>query len=179
MRDSSHTHDMRWGPRSRTASRITGTVLALGAALTLAGCVTPGVCPAIMWGRTIEITLTGPTEAVDQVRLCVDAACTMEPPAPDEPPVIVESFDPEDFTTFTPAPETSPVEFGGYALRVDDDTWSISMFTGASGEVSVQALSADGVVLAETVTELEFARIGGTEECGGPTRAEVAISLTA
>jgi hypothetical protein len=132
-----------------------------------------------MWGSTIGISVSGQSDAVDQVRLCVDEACTMEPPAVDEPPVVMESFDPEDFTTFIPSPEQSPVEFGRYADRVDDNTWSITTFTGAGDEVSLQALGTNGAVLAETVTQLEFIRVGGTEECGGPTRAEVALTVPA
>lgn len=39
------------------------------------------------------------------------------------------------------------------------------------GEVTARALSADGEILASTETGLEWTRVGGSEQCGGPMRA--------
>jgi hypothetical protein len=153
--------------------------MALGAVAVLSSCVHSGICPAIGWPSSIEINLSGSTDVVDKVRLCVDEACTMEPPATDEPLVVIESLDPRDFSTFTPSPEVIPSEFGSYADQIDQNTWSIPMVTGDGKDVRVQALSADGAVLAEIATDLEFVRVGGTEQCGGPTRAEVELEIPA
>ena len=103
----------------------------------------------------------------------------MEPPATDEPVIIIESMDPTDFSTFTPSPEVIPVEFGGYAQKVDSNSWSMSMYMGGTEDVTVQALSAEGLVLAELATNLDFVRVGGTERCGGPVRAEVELVIPA
>jgi hypothetical protein len=39
--------------------------------------------------------------------------------------------------------------------------------------VTVRASSADGTVLAERKVTLEWTRVGGTEQCGGPMEAPV------
>jgi hypothetical protein len=157
----------------------------LGAMVVLSGCVHTGVCTAVGFASTVEIDLSGATDAidaVDSVRICVDDACTMpDESITDAPIVVTQSVDPTAYSTFDPEsePKEVPIEVGGYATQVDDNTWGISMFTGTPDEVTVQALSADGVILAQTATELEFVRVGGTEQCGGPTRAEVELEIPA
>ncbi|PRY69101.1 hypothetical protein B0I08_103307 [Glaciihabitans tibetensis] len=163
--------------RIETASRraLRGT-LALGAALALGGCayltgVDPIACPAIGWTNKVSVEIVGPADGIDDVRLCVDEVCTAGPTLPsDSPPVVVNTFAPSDSATFTPSPEQSVIAYG-FASRIDDDTWSIAVDMSSPDDVTVQALSADGVVVAETVAELEWTRVGGSAECGGPGAA--------
>jgi len=177
--------------------------VAAGLIWALTGCVTSGVCPAIGWGSSVVIELVGPTNDVDSVRLCVDGHCTTGPQALPDEPLVVATVDPSIYATIAPrdpseiptdpsaipavpfelsapeypAPSDESYLIGGFAEQVDNNTWRIDMYMGAAGEVTVQALSADGSVLAETVTELEFVRVGGTAGCGGPTRAEVELAI--
>jgi hypothetical protein len=60
---------------------------------------------------------------------------------------------------------SSPVDGGvaGFDVLADPDT------------VVVTVLDLDGGELAEMETGLEFERVGGSEECGGPMRATVTV----
>jgi hypothetical protein len=155
----------------RTGSRAPGRVtlrgaVAAGAALSLASCgyfigTDPRACPAIGWSSTVEIELSGSTDGVALVRVCADKACAGAPPPADT----------------SPAPTDGLWPTVQNAEKVDDDSWSLAMFTSTEGDVTVQALSATGEILVEKATDLAFVRVGGTEECGGPTRAQVALEI--
>jgi len=147
-------------PSSLTAYRRAGYVcIAVIAVLGISRCATmgpdPRVCPAIGWINTVEINLVGPVGDVDLVRLCIDTICTAG-----------AEFPSTDTSTFSPSPEQTVIE-GGYSTQVDDTTWSIAVDMSTPDDVTVQALSTGGVVLAETRTSLEWTRVGGSAECGG------------
>jgi hypothetical protein len=55
--------------------------------------------------------------------------------------------------------------------RLSEESWEIETGMVLPEEVMVQALDAQGLILAEVKETLEWTRINGTEECGGNTRS--------
>lgn len=146
----------------------------------LAGCAGgPGApdgfaCPAIGWSNSLSVELEGGVSSVAEVQGCVEDVCShfvRLPPKTDAPVEII-----------TPAPggggggETRrshpPREFSPYmASRVDEDSWRVRFEMTSPASVTVRALDTDGAVLAEEDFALEWVRVGGSEQCGGPGEA--------
>lgn len=121
-------------------------------ALLLTACGPAGgtACPAVGWGRTVEVRLTGDWSAppVGSVRIECSPAC---------PPLAIR-----DEATGDPVP-SDPLRRGvPFGAPVPDSA-------------VVTVLAADGAVLAEVAADLDWVRVGGSEECGGPTRATVTV----
>ncbi len=121
-------------------------------ALLLPACGPAGstACPAVGWGRTIEVELTDdwPASPVNAVRIECSPGC------PPLPALDQETGDPAASDAFgrgipfgAPVPETAVVT----------------------------VLAADGAALAEVAADLDWVRVGGSEECGGPMVATVAV----
>ncbi len=125
---------------------VAGLVSAMG----LTGCV-PFACPAIGWTNALTVQLDGDTSAVDQVQLCTDAGC-----AP------VEDEDVTGALGIVAAEEQK------------DDAWVFSV-DGLPDTFTVRTLAADGTVLSDTEVTPEWDRIGGSEQCGGPSEATVTV----
>lgn len=147
----------------------------------LAGC-TPNACPAVAWDNTAAVTLVGPTSDVAEVQLCADGVCSerrgSESRTPE--PLQLSTMTAEDLATFTPTPESMPVSLPPLATRSTAGSWSFSFSMSAPQAVTVRALSADGEVLAELDTDLDWDRVGGSAACGGPGRAgPVVLSIPA
>jgi hypothetical protein len=122
----------------------------------LLACSTDGgpVCPAVLWGSAVVVELADGWGRGQLGSLRVD--CT---PAC-EPLLVLEEG---TGRTLSPASETAPLTRG-----VDPG--------GPRPESAVvTVLSADGRELARLETDLEFVRDGGSEECGGPMVATVAV----
>lgn len=66
--------------------------------------------------------------------------------------------------------QTPPVLAPFYAARVDADTWSFVVNTSSPNRVTARALSAAGEVLIEKDADLEWRRMGGSAQCGGPSK---------
>jgi plasmid stability protein len=126
-------------------------VAGLVAAMWLTGCA-PSACPAIGWSNTLTVQLDGDASAVDQVQLCTDDGCA---PA--------EEFDP-----------SGPL--GQVTVEGSDgDSWTFSLGMTRPEQLTVRALAADGTVLSDTQVSPEWVRVGGSEQCGGPGKATVAV----
>lgn len=125
------------------------------------GCsAVPIACPAIGWSNVVEVTLTGDAESVvTRVQVCVGADCE------------VISSSPSSSDGGLQVVEPSPV------LVPEGILWSVptSMSTESEGQV-VLLDEENRVVLGEEVN-LAWQQDGGTTECGGPSRAKVAISV--
>jgi len=126
------------------------TPFVLLAVLVTAGCV-PGdgpVCPA-----SLEIVSPNVVVEVDEwpaaasVVLECSSGCTL------------------GLDGTTTAQLTAPVDDGaaGFDLTADPDS------------LVVTVLAADGAELAAVEVELQWVRVGGTEDCGGPVRATVTV----
>ena len=130
--------------------RLAGLVLAIVLCSALAGCSLSTACPAIGWVNDLTVTLDGDVDDVDVVELCTGKTCSR--------------------------PEGSQQAMEGstpfMASANGDATLTIHIGMQAPKAVSVRALSADGGVLAETRTYLEWKRVGGSERCGGPQETD-------
>ncbi|SHN84451.1 hypothetical protein SAMN05660350_03596 [Geodermatophilus obscurus] len=125
--------------------------LAVGAVLALTAC--DGVeraCPAIGWGNGLTVELAGDWPPGEGRSVRVDCGTPCDPSGvPGAPPTA-----------------TAPVE--GAVARV-----VLGMVV--PGTVDVTVLGPDSAVLAELSADLEWERVGGSEECGGPHSATVSV----
>lgn len=151
-----------WGLLVRPA------VLMLAVSVPVASCST--ACPAIGWVNTVTVELGGDLMRVDTVQLCADGACSELSPEPGTaaPRIVVTT--PLDATApVTPDVQRTMAPF--YAERIDADTWRFTVMMASPDHVSAKALSATGEVLAEKDADLDWKRIGGSAQCGGPSEA--------
>lgn len=140
-----------------------------------AGCATPGVCPAIGWSNSATVVLEGPVDAVAKVQFCPDGVCAITPqPSTAPKSTIAPSDGPIPGQAATAAPVT-PVGGTLYSVysgkKVDDRTWQFNTPMNAPKSATVRVLNAEGEVLAERDVELTWTRVGGSEQCGGPSTA--------
>ncbi|WP_299168467.1 hypothetical protein [uncultured Arthrobacter sp.] len=70
-----------------------------------------------------------------------------------------------------PVPPTQRTIMPFSSTRVESDRWRIDVGMSAPEQVTLRALDADGDVLAEEDFPLEWVRVGGSEQCGGPGEA--------
>ncbi len=105
-------------------------------------------CAAVGYSSLLVVTLAGEPSSVAHVQ--VREGDAWQPPFPAGP----------DATP--PAITTSR----------DGDTWTFTLFYPAN-PVALRALDDDGGVLARTERDVGWERVGGTEECGGPTEGHV------
>ncbi|MFE4543130.1 hypothetical protein [Arthrobacter sp. NPDC056727] len=163
-------------PRLRSAAWL---ALLLPALLPATGCAT--VCPAIAWINSLTMVLDGDTRVVARVQLCTKTVCSEATDGLQRRPVLPTA-------TATPTGANglglplglgSP-ERGIIVERTGTDTWRFGFDMDAPGAVTVRALDSAGKILAERKVSLEWKRIGGTAECGGPaTAAPVTLTVTA
>ena len=136
-------------------------------------------CPAIGWVNMASVTLEGAVQKVHTVQLCVAGVCSVtadEMQRLDEPLTIATELPDAQ----GPAPTSAPTTVPPIASRIDDHTWTFQVGMSAPKAVIVRARSADGTVLAEREVTLEWTRVGGTEQCGGPGEAgPVILSIPA
>ena len=107
-------------------------------------------CPAIAWGSSLRIELADGWPAADAVRIQCPSPCGL----PVDP---VEG-----------APDEVVVQLTG-------TTAFVSSPMGAPETITVSVLGADGSVLTEVRLDLDWVRVGGTEECGGPLEATATV----
>ncbi len=160
-----------------------GLAAALLLAAAAAGCSgsEPNVCPAIAWFNTLTVSLDGSVEKVSLVDFCAEGVCSVRADGPARVPEtsLTPGAVPAPATTLavTPAPSRSlPTPSApGYspftAARVDDRTWQVSLMMQSPKTVTIRAYSADGSVLAQRDVQPRWARVGGSEACGGPETA--------
>lgn len=114
----------------------------------LSGCTTGVACPAIGWINSVEVRIVDASGRVTQLEACVDSACSTSGTA-------------EDGTASWPSVTSGT-----------PGQWSIAVDMQSPEKLRLRALGANGEPLAEETFALEWTRIGGSEECGGPMRTE-------
>ena len=136
-------------------------------------------CPAVAWGTTVVVEVTGAVERVAVVEL-VPVGAASSPPEP--------WGGPDSGGPAADGPDVGPWLWPGPAERVPDGTWVISSWGGSSSpdgsfpdEVDVRAWSDGGdvglVLAAARTAGLRFERVGGDAVCGGPGEARVALEV--
>lgn len=144
--------------------RVFGLASALLLSLAASGCT--AACPTIGWINAVNVDLDGNVDDVAAVELCVDGVCAEAAPVlrgADEPLRPMTAL-PEDVATAVPS--ESSLLFS--TARLDERSWRITFTTEAPDSITVRAVSATGDVLAEQDATLEWQRVGGSEQCGGP-----------
>lgn len=132
------------------------TGLLMGWAAT--GCHVHADCPAIGWSNEVIIAVNGNVDGVALLELCVDGSCVRsEPIMPQAAPAV--SPHAQELPSFNPF------------SRINERSWSASTAMSTPQTVTVRALSAAGQVLAEENAPVQWRRVGGTQECGGPSEA--------
>ncbi|GAB3248022.1 hypothetical protein GCM10027562_06270 [Arthrobacter pigmenti] len=56
--------------------------------------------------------------------------------------------------------------------RLEENRWEIHLMMRSPQNITIRALAPNQEILAEQDYELEWVRVGGSEECGGPAEAE-------
>ena len=143
--------------------RVFGLAAGLLMSSALSGCAV--ACPAIGWVNAVNVELGGNADDAAAVQLCVDGVCA------ESAPVLPVTDEPLRLSTALPdlataAPSESPLLFS--TARLDERTWRITFTTEAPDSITVRAVTATGDVLAEQDATLEWQRVGGSEQCGGP-----------
>lgn len=149
--------------------RVLACVVALLALGTGTACSGPPqiVCPAIGWFNTVEVALDGPVHNVDTVQLCIRGICSITDP--DRTP------EPQNDS---PAPTATGVPPTG--VQTGDRSWTFSLQMTTPQRATVRALTSAHAVLAERNVKLQWTRVGGTVQCGGPSEAApVVLSIPA
>ena len=143
-------------------------VLMLAFGIPVAGCST--ACPAIGWVNSVTVELAGDVSRVDAVQLCAEDACSELRPEPGTavPRIVVTT--PLDARA-SPTPEAQPTMAPFYAERIDADTWRFTVNMSSPDHVTAKALSSTGEVIAEKDADLDWKRVGGSAQCGGPVEA--------
>lgn len=147
-------------PHLRRRSGIAPAIALLCAGLGLTACSTPGVCTLEGFSSSLRVQLSGDVLDVADVRWCVDGECSPgaeDQPGPDDQPVSGEIF-------------SSP------GHRHGPHQWSFTAFT-TPEEITVRVYATDGSIVADSVVEPEWQRVGGSAECGGPVAAAVTVEV--
>jgi hypothetical protein len=112
------------------------------------------VCPAIGWSDALTVALDAGPPAVPggSVTVGCPSTCALE------------------FRQDAPA-----VEHDELTVPLAGATTTIPFTTGRPGSVVVTVTAGDGTQLARHEAELDWRRVGGSEECGGPHEATVVV----
>ncbi|MEJ1087846.1 hypothetical protein WDU99_05905 [Microbacterium sp. Mu-80] len=156
---SNPVHDLRKGRVARRARcrAIMMVAAALVLPLGLSACTPPVVaCPAIGWINELAIALEGDVSDVADVLLCVDGICV---PADD-------GVVPDELAQVAPMSQSST-----------GNRWVFSTGMSTPDAFTVRVLSTDGAIRTEVEAAPDWARVGGSEQCGGPGEATVIVQV--
>lgn len=132
-------------------------VAGLAAAVALTGCGSGEIaCPAIGWINELTITLDGDLSDVADVKLCIEDDC-----APAEGTDIPEELTEVAFTD----------------QDASTGTWVFTTGMSTPDQFIVRVYAADGTVLSNTQARPQWVRVGGSEQCGGPGEAALAVHI--
>lgn len=156
------------------------TVL-LPALLPVTGCAT--TCPAIAWANFVTVALDGDTRNVAWVQLCTPDSCSRATESP-LPQTVLSSAAASPSAAnglgLPTAPGLGPTVRRILVEKIGSDTWRFGFEMDSPGSATIRALDPAGKTLAENKVSLEWQRIGGTAECGGPeTASPVTLTVNA
>jgi hypothetical protein len=111
----------------------------------------PTACPAVAWGNTLTVTLT------DDWPVGMGRSLEVDCGSPCEPASVGRA--------------AGPV----VAASLRGTSADVSFILSSPDTVVVTVLDADGATLAEVEADLDWVRVGGSEECGGPGAVSVVV----
>lgn len=149
--------------------RRSGVAAVLLVTLAVTGCSITTACPAIGWTNTATIHLNGNVDGVATVELCADGVCATSDPLVQEPDEPLRVLTPEELASPAPSRHTLPSPFS--ISRVDERNWKAKVAMTTPETLTLRALNSTGQVLAEQDVALQWRRVGGSEQCGGPGEA--------
>ncbi|MCZ2812738.1 hypothetical protein O2W15_14970 [Modestobacter sp. VKM Ac-2979] len=114
-------------------------------------------CPAIGWSNGLTVELADGWPAADAVRVECTSPCGPVAMAP-------SAEEPDAFTV--------PLAGGTASVPIT----SVPIM-GAPGSVTVAVLAADGAPLGRADLDLDWVRVGGSAECGGPHEATATVPV--
>jgi len=107
---------------------------------------------------------------VDAVQRCAEDACSELRQGPGTAVRRIVVTMPLDARA-SPTPEAQPTMAPFYAEWIDADTWRFTVNMSSPDHVTARALSSTGEVIAEKDADLDWKRVGGSAQCGGPAEA--------
>ncbi|RBY93388.1 hypothetical protein DQ237_18235 [Blastococcus sp. TF02-8] len=123
---------------------------ALAGLLALTGCADGGAaCTAVGWNNAVVVEFAEGWRAVE-------GGVTVE-------------CDPACYTDVLVDPEAATVD------PADGESATGLLGMSTPGSIVVRVIGADGARLTEVDADLDWRRVGGTEECGGPHEATVVV----
>lgn len=171
-----HGQLLQWAGMGRI--RSTALIALFLMSLSVTACTMPGVCSAIGWINTVDVQLRGNVGEVAAVEMCVDEVCASSV-ALEQSDEQLHILTPEELSSYSPTPTVIPTSLFSIS-QLDDENWRITLDLGAPETITLRALSVAGDVLVEESFPLEWQRVGGSEQCGGPEHAgPVALDIPA
>ncbi|MFF2832818.1 hypothetical protein ACFVSK_13725 [Cellulosimicrobium cellulans] len=114
----------------------------------------PRACPAVGYANLLEVVLTGDTGDVAHLQV----------------------HEGDEHAVWQPSPATGPDAAEPSVPPRDGDTWTFTLFY-PPDQVGLRALDEAGEVLAQTEKNVDWVRVGGSEECGGPMEGRIGWAL--
>ena len=143
--------------------RLASSIVAAALILALTGCTSfpiPFACPAIGYSSAASIQLSAPTAGLS-LELCSGEDCT---PGPVEEPVEVGST-------------ATPLSTGIFGLEGDSIAGWTATLLDSPALMGYRVSDAAGAIVQESILDLDWVRIDGTEQCGGNRHADVVIDV--
>ncbi|WP_127818729.1 hypothetical protein [Microbacterium sp. CPCC 204701] len=153
-------------------------VIAASAAVTLTACAPFGgfACTAVGYSATARVTLEEPVAGVT-LEMCGGDACEPRPVMAGEAAPL-KWASPTDLAipTATPSParpaDAEMIDLTGNGRR----GWSATFLDGRS-TLGYRLTGADGTLISQGHLDVEWKRVGGSAECGGPLEADVELPV--
>ncbi|SFF32234.1 hypothetical protein [Blastococcus tunisiensis] len=135
---------------------IAGGVAVMAAAVALGACAggAPTVCPAIGWTNAVIVELADDWPPVEGGSLTVDCAPMCGWAVVEDAPLAEQDH---------------------LAVPLEGPTAVVQLDMSAPDAVSIRVLGPDKTELADVDTDLDWRRVGGSEQCGGPMEATVVV----
>lgn len=146
----------------------------LAAAVVLSGCIPPGfACTTIGYTSVAHVTLAEPRPGIE-LELCEGEGCEPGPVMTGEE-LPVRPATPSELADPTAPTAPSSVQAGPISLTGNSRTgWSAGFLAGYP-VLGYRMIDSTGAVIAEGEVDVDWVRVGGSEQCGGPTEAKVEL----
>lgn len=139
--------------RRRVGLIVVPVVAAIAMALVVGAILrspTPTACPAIGWIDTVDIALVGNAGQVASLSICEGTGCNPG----------------------GTAASAAPTYGTGSVTRLGPSRWRYEAGMANPASITVQASDSAGKILAQQTFALNWKRVGGSDQCGGPATTD-------